>query len=72
MKRPALRKALTTQASSFIAGMGALASIWPASDPLSYPKRTEMQALRSDAVRIGDDMRRVIDRENARLKASSE
>lgn len=72
MKRSALRKILTTRTGSFVAGMGALVSIWPPSTPIPYPKRTEMQALRSDAVRIGDDMRRVIDREHARLKAPSE
>jgi len=31
-----------------------------------------MEALRGDAVKIGDDMRRVIEREDAQLKACAE
>jgi hypothetical protein len=55
---------------SFIAGLGALASIWPATQPIRYPHRSSADALRSDAVRIGQDMRRVIERERAQLEAA--
>lgn len=70
MKGSRLTTAIAARTGSFVAGVGALVSIWPPSTPPQYPKRTEMQALRSDALRIGDDMRRVIDREYGRLKTS--
>lgn len=58
---------------SLIAGMGALASIWPpTSAPLRYPHQSEAEALRGDTYRIGRDMHRVIERERARLEAPSE
>jgi hypothetical protein len=57
-----------TRFGSFIAGLGALASIWPAGGPPPYPHRSDAEALREDTVRIGGDMRRVIDREHAQIE----
>ena len=49
------------------AGLDALAAIWPvSSEPIRYPHRDEAEALRSDFLRIGDDLRGVIEREAAR------
>ncbi|TNC05221.1 hypothetical protein FF100_36030 [Methylobacterium terricola] len=60
-----------TLGGSFLAGLGALASIWPAAPVASrYPHRSDLEALRGDRQRIGADMRRVIDRERARVQAS--
>ena len=62
-----------TRLGSLLAGMGALVSIWPpASAPTRYPHRNEGDALRGDAMRIGNDMRRVIESERARIKTSAE
>lgn len=61
---------VTTRVSGFVAGLGAMATIWPATAPQRYPHNSAMEALRSDAVRVGTDMRRVIERENARIKTS--
>ena len=61
-----------TALGSFVAGAGALASIWPAAQPARYPHRSETEALRGDFVRIGTDMRRVIKRQNAQLKEIEE
>lgn len=61
---------LKTHAGSLVAGLGALASIWPSTPPVRYPHRSDVEALRGDAVKIGSDMRVVIERENARVKAS--
>lgn len=55
-------------AASFVAGLGALASIWPQGAPARYPHASTIDALRRDGVQIGRDMSRVIERENARLK----
>lgn len=56
---------------SFIAGLGALVSLYPPpSAAPRYPHASDMDALRGDAVRVGDDMRRVIEREKARGTAS--
>lgn len=54
--------------SGFIAGLGAIATIWPTSAPYRYPHSSSMEALRGDAVRIGSDMRKVIERQNATIK----
>lgn len=61
-----------TRLGSFIAGFGALISIWPASQPPRYPHRSEAEALFGDGVRIGDDFRLVLERERANAKAASE
>ena len=58
--------------TSFVAGLGALVSLWPAGHTYRYPHSSSMGALRSDASRTGDDMRRVIRREHARIKETSE
>ncbi|GJE29487.1 hypothetical protein [Methylobacterium organophilum] len=58
-----------TRFGSFLEGLGALASIWPAPEaPLRYPHRDEAEALRLDGLRIGNDMRRVIVRERLRAE----
>lgn len=56
--------------SSFVASLGALTSLWPATPPQRYPHGSEMEALRGDVIRVGDDMRRVIERERAELQKS--
>lgn len=61
-----------TRLGSLIAGFGALISIWPATQPPRYPHRSEAEALFGDGVRIGNDMRRVIEREQKRAKNSAE
>lgn len=53
--------------SSFIAGLGAVASIWPQTSPVRYPHPSDFDALRRDGMRIGRDMRIVIDRERERV-----
>jgi hypothetical protein len=59
-----------TRVGSFVAGLGALASVWPAATVVTrYPHRSDLDALRSDGQRIGADMRRVIDRERERVQA---
>lgn len=63
-KRKASAKRLV---GSFVAGLGTLAAIWPTSAPARYPHRSELDALRSDARKIGDDLRRVINREQQRV-----
>jgi hypothetical protein len=66
--RPAQRR---TRVGSFVAGLSTLASIWPAVSPNTRaPSRTDLEALRGDSARIGDDMRRVIDRERARVETA--
>ena len=65
-------KERSTRLSGFIAGLGTLVAIWPAGTaPLRYPHRSESDALRGDGQKIGDDMRRVIERERANAKATS-
>ncbi|HEV7436955.1 MAG TPA: hypothetical protein VGO22_19135 [Pseudorhizobium sp.] len=59
---------VTAHVSSFVAGLGAMAAIWPTTTPMRYPHASTTEALRGDAVRIGSDMRRVIARE--KLKAA--
>lgn len=57
------------QAGGLISGFGALASIWPAVTPATRPpQRSDLEALRGDSLRIGDDMRRVIERERERVE----
>ena len=66
--RPAQRR---TRVGSFVAGLSTLASIWPTVTPATRaPNRSDLEALRGDGVRIGDDMRRVIERERMRVQAS--
>lgn len=60
-----------TRLGNLIAGVGTLASIWPTVTVATrYPNRTDFEALRSDGEQIGADMRRVIDRERARVQTS--
>ena len=48
-------------------GLEILAAIWPvASEPVPYPHADELEALRSDFLRIGRDLQGVIEREAAR------
>lgn len=61
-----------TRIGSFVAGLGALVTLWPAGQPVRYPHRSDSDALFKDGVRVGEDMQRVIDREDARLKATAE
>lgn len=61
----------TTRLGSFLAGLSALISIWPASAPLRYPHGDEAEALRGDGLRIGDDLRGVIERERTRAQAET-
>lgn len=61
-----------TRLGSLLAGLSALASIWPSSTtPLRYPHRDEAEALLADGLRIGDDMRVVIERERTRAQAAA-
>ncbi len=61
-----------TRLGHFLAGLGALASIWPASAaPARYPHRDEAEALHADGLRIGDDMRAVIEGERARAQTEA-
>lgn len=60
-----------TRLGSFLAGLSALASIWPSSGvPLRYPHRNEAEALFGDGIRIGNDMRVVIERARAQAAAN--
>ncbi len=61
-----------TRLGSFFAGLSALASVWPASGPTRYPHRDEAEALLRDGLRVGDDMRIVIERERVRAQAEAE
>ncbi|MDV2987773.1 UNVERIFIED_CONTAM: hypothetical protein Q9R58_26040 [Methylobacteriaceae bacterium AG10] len=61
-----------TRLGSLLAGLSALASLWPSSTaPLRYPHRDEAEALLGDGLRIGDDLRVVIERERARAQAAA-
>ena len=56
-----------TRRSGAWVALDALATLWPTvSEPIPYPHRDVAEALRSDVVRIGDDLRGVIEREAAR------
>ncbi len=57
--------------SSFVASLGTLASLWPATTPHRYPHESEMDALRTDVVKVGADLSRTIEREHAKLEARS-
>jgi hypothetical protein len=49
--------------SAFFRGLGNLASIWPVTTVSERQSaRSDLDALRSDTTRIGDDMRRAISR----------
>lgn len=57
----------TTRLGSFLAGLGALVTIIPVPvTPARYPHRDEAEALRGDGYRVGDDFRRVLERERAK------
>ena len=57
----------TTRFSSFLTGLSELISLAPdVEEPTFYPHRDEADALRSDGLRIGEDLRVVIDRERTR------
>ncbi len=63
------RQPQRTRLGSFLAGLSALSSVWPnATEPMRYPHRDEAEALLGDGLRIGDDMRVVIEREWARAQ----
>ena len=53
---------MRTFAKELFLGLGQLANVWPAVKVQGYPHRDELEALRSDTKRVGDDMRRVIGR----------
>lgn len=55
-------------AASFVAGLGAIVSVWPQTSVPRYPHASATDALRADGVQIGRDMTRVIEREHARRK----
>lgn len=56
--------------SGFVAGFASLASFAvPPTTRLTYPHRSEMEAMRADWFRIGDDMADVIERERRRVEA---
>lgn len=61
-----------TRLGSLFAGLSALVSVWPASGPARYPHRDEGEALLRDGIKIGDDMRVVIERERVRAQAEAE
>ncbi len=72
MPAPTSRQPQRTRLGSFLAGLSALSSIWPAAaEPMRYPHRDETDALLGDGLRIGDDMRIVIERERARAQATA-
>lgn len=50
-------------ARGLVSGLGALASIWPASPVVRYPHASVMEALRGDFRRIGSDLNDTIERE---------
>jgi hypothetical protein len=61
----------TTRLGSFLSGLSELITIAPeAEEPVFYPHRDEADALRSDGIRIGEDLRVVIDRESVRDKTN--
>ncbi len=62
----------TTRLGSFLAGLSALITIVPPQMPVPrYPHRSEADALRGDGYRVGNDFRRVLDREREREQAPS-
>lgn len=63
-----LRRSSRSAAASFVAGLGALASIWPTAHTIRYPHASSFDALSRDTMKIGSDMSRVVERENERLK----
>ena len=71
MKGGAFPVSKLTRLGSLAAGLGSLASVWPIVTPAtSMPSRSDLDALRGDAVRIGDDMRRVVERERQRVETT--
>lgn len=62
-----------SRVGSLVAGFGSLVAVWPTvTVDTRAPARSDLDALRGDAVRIGDDMRRVIDRERERAKTAAQ
>lgn len=56
---------------SLVAGLGSLAAVWPTVTPATrVPARSDLEALRGDADRIGADMRRVVERERVRVETA--
>lgn len=69
MKGDAFPVPKLSRLGSLAAGLGSLASVWPTVTPAtSMPARSDLDALRGDAVKIGDDMRRVVERERLRVE----
>lgn len=62
-----------SRVGSLIAGLGSLAAIWPTVTVATRaPARSDLDALRGDSLRIGADMRRVIERERERVTAAEQ
>jgi len=62
-----------TWLGSIVSGLGALALVWPSSGrAMRYPHHDEAEALLGDGLRVGDDMRVVIERERARAQAATD
>ena len=62
-----------TRLGTLVAGLGSLVTIWPTVTPATRPPvRSDLDALRGDTVRIGDDMRRVIERERERAQTAAQ
>jgi hypothetical protein len=71
-RKDAIRDGLKTFSTGFVTGVASLTSFaHPASVP-RYPHRSPAEALRSDWSRIGGDMKKVVERENARVEKSKE
>jgi hypothetical protein len=68
--KDAIRGGLKTFGAGLVTGVASLTSFaHPASVP-HYPHRSSAEALRGDWSRIGGDMKRVVERENARVEKS--
>jgi hypothetical protein len=68
VRKGAVSEGLRTLAAGVATGVSSLTSFGhPASLP-SYPHASSMDALRSDWVRIGRDMKNVVRRENASVE----
>lgn len=57
--------------AGIVAGFASLASFPAQSPPIRYPHASDWSALRGDWLRIGQDMRTVVDREHARIEKKS-
>ena len=58
--------------AGLLAGLASLPMLSAEPTPIRPPFRSATEALRSDWLRIGADLQRVISRENARLEKSQE